>query len=101
MAWLTILIEVAGGLTTLVGLAIPLFALPMTAVLIIAMLKVHLQFGFSSIKLVSAALGHPQFGPPGYECDLLYLACIAALVMGGPGPLAIDTLLFRNVRLRQ
>jgi putative oxidoreductase len=31
-----------------------------------------------------------QFGPPGYECDLLYLACLAALVMAGPGPLAVD-----------
>jgi putative oxidoreductase len=31
-----------------------------------------------------------QFGPPGYECDLLYLACLAALVLGGSGPLAID-----------
>ena len=26
----------------------------------------------------------------GYELDLLYLACLAALVLGGPGPLAID-----------
>jgi putative oxidoreductase len=30
-----------------------------------------------------------QFGPPGYEVNLLYLACLAALVLGGPGPLAM------------
>lgn len=29
-----------------------------------------------------------QFGPPGYELNLLYLACLAALVLGGSGPLA-------------
>lgn len=26
------------------------------------------------------------FGPPGSETDLLYLACLAALVAGGSGP---------------
>ena len=92
MAWLTILIELAGGLATLLGLAIPLFAVPMAAVLLVAMIRVHLQFGFSSIKLMSVTLGRPQFGPPGYECDLLYLACLAALVIGGPGPLSANSL---------
>jgi putative oxidoreductase len=33
-----------------------------------------------------------QFGPPGFETDLLYLACLAALVLGGSGPLSIDSL---------
>ena len=37
--------------------------------------------------------GRAQFGPPGYELDLLYLACLAALVFGGSGPMAIDGLL--------
>jgi putative oxidoreductase len=92
MAWLTILTELVGGLATLLGFAIPLFAVPMSAVLLVAMLRVHLQFGFSSIKLMSVTLGRPQFGPPGYECDLLYLACLAALVIGGPGPLSADSL---------
>ncbi|HXS75480.1 MAG TPA: DoxX family protein [Terracidiphilus sp.] len=93
MALLTIIIELAGGLATLAGFAIPLFSLPMAGVLLVAMFRVHLQFGFSSIKLVSASFGRPQFGPPGYECDLLYLACLAALVLGGPGPLAANRLL--------
>jgi len=92
MAWLTILIEVSGGLAVLLGCLIPFFALPMTAVLLVAMFRVHLQFGFSSIKLVSVVSGRPQFGPPGYECDLLYLACLAALVIGGPGPFAVAPL---------
>jgi putative oxidoreductase len=32
----------------------------------------------------------PQFGPPGYEIDLLYIAALAALILGGSGPLALD-----------
>src|ERR1700722_4267607 len=96
MAWLTILVEVFGGLAVLLGAFIPLASLPMAAVLLVAMFTVHLPYGFSSIKLISVTAGRAQFGPPGYECDLLYLACIAALVIAGSGPMAIDN--FRRRR---
>jgi putative oxidoreductase len=68
----------------------------MAAVLLVAILTVQLPYGFSSIKLMSVTAGRAQFGPPSYECDLLYLACIAALAIGGPGPMAIDN--FRRRR---
>jgi putative oxidoreductase len=97
MAWLTILTELIGGLAVLLGAYIPLVSLPMAGLLFVAMLSVHLPYGFSSIKLLSVASGRAQFGPPGYEVDLLYLACLAALVVGGSGPVAID----RYVRKKQ
>jgi len=90
MAWLTILTELIGGLAVLLGAFVPLVSLPMAAVLFVAMLTVHLPYGFSSIKLLSVTSGRAQFGPPGYELDLLYIACLAALVFGGSGPLAVD-----------
>lgn len=96
MAWLTILVEVFGGLAILLGAFIHLASLPMATVLLVAMFTVHLPYGFSSIKLMSVTAGRAQFGPPGYECDLLYLACIAALAIGGSGPMAIDN--FRRRR---
>jgi putative oxidoreductase len=65
----------------------------MAAVLLVAMVTVHLPYGFSSIKLLAVTTAGAQFGPPGFETDLLYLACLAALVLGGSGPLAIDGLL--------
>jgi putative oxidoreductase len=43
---------------------------------------------------VTAAGAH--FGQPGYETDLLYLAGLAALVLGGSGPYALDQLLIRR-----
>lgn len=91
MAWLTILTEIFGGLTVLLGVLVPLASLPMAAVLIVAIFTVHLPYGFASIKLMSVTSGHAQFGPPGYECDLLYLACLAALVLGGSGPMSIES----------
>jgi putative oxidoreductase len=90
MAWLTILTELIGGLAVLLGAFVPLVSVPMAAVLLVAMLTVHLPYGFSTIKLLSVMSGRAQFGPPGYELDLLYIACLAALVLGGSGPLAVD-----------
>src|SRR5580698_852320 len=96
MAWLTILIELFGGLMVLLGALVPLAALPMAGVLLVAMFTVHWSDGFSSIKIMGVVSGRAQFGPPGYECDMLYVACLAALVLGGSGPLAVDGYLRRN-----
>jgi putative oxidoreductase len=90
MAWLSILTELIGGLAVLLGAFIPLVSLPMAGLLFVAIFTVHLPYGFASIKLLSVTDGRAQFGPPGYEVALLYLACLAALVIGGSGPMAID-----------
>jgi len=90
MAWATILIEIFGGLAVLLGARIALVSVPMAVVLLVAIFTVHLPYGFSSIKLQAVTAAGAQFGQPGYECDLLYLACLAALVLGGSGPLAVD-----------
>lgn len=101
MAWVTILSEVFGGLAIILGAFVAYVSLPMAALLLVAMLTVHLPYGFSSIKLVAVTAAGPQFGPPGYECNLLYLACLATLVLGGSGPLAIDGFLKKRQRLAQ
>ncbi len=93
MSWATILVEVFGGLAVLLGAFVPLVSIPMAVVLLVATFTVHLPNGFSSIKLIAVTPAGAQFGQPGFECDLLYLACLAALVMGGPGPLAVDTII--------
>jgi putative oxidoreductase len=95
MGWATILIEVIGGFAVLIGALIPLVSVPLAAILLVAAVTVHLPYGFSSIKLQSVTSDGPQFGKPGYETDLLYLACLATLVLGGPGPFAVDGLLAR------
>ncbi|HEX6976227.1 MAG TPA: DoxX family protein [Vicinamibacterales bacterium] len=90
MAWVTIAFEVLGGLAVLVGAWIPLVSVPLAVILLVAAITVHLPYGFSSIKLREVTSAGPQFGPPGYEIDLLYIAALATLVLGGSGPLAID-----------
>jgi putative oxidoreductase len=96
MVWSTILTELVGGLAVILGAFVVLAAIPMAALLLVAIFTVHLPYGFSSIKLMAVTSAGAQFGPPGYECNLLYLACLAALVLGGSGPLAIDGLVRRR-----
>lgn len=90
MAWLTIGFEIVGGVAVLVGAYIPLISLPLAAILLVAAITVHLPYGFSSIKLRGVTQAGPQFGPPGYETNALYLAALATLVLGGSGPLTLD-----------
>ena len=101
MGWLTIFTEIVGGLAVLLGALVPLASIPMAVVLLVAIFTVHLPYGFSSIKLQAVTAAGAQFGPPGFETDLLYLACLAALVLGGSGPLSIEGLLAKRKEIRR
>lgn len=100
MAWLTILTELLGGLGVLLGAFVTIVSVPMMAVLLVAMFKVHLPYGFSSIKLLAVTATGAKFGPVGYEVILLYVACLAALVIGGSGPVAVDGLIRKRLEAR-
>src|SRR5215467_4908935 len=100
MAWCTILIELLGGLAVILGAFVTLVSLPMAALLVVAIFTVHLPYGFSSIKLLAVTPAGAQFGPVGYECNLLYLACLVALVIGGSGPLSVDDWAWRRIKDR-
>jgi putative oxidoreductase len=84
MAWTTILIEIFGGAAILLGAFVALVSVPAIVLLVVAVFTVHLPYGFSSIKIVSFIGGRAQFGPPGYECDLLYIVAILALALSPP-----------------
>ena len=86
MAWVSILIELLGGLAVLLGAFLTLASIPMAILLLVAVFTVHLPNGFSSTA-------GPQFGPVGYEVNLLYLASLAGLVLGGAGPFALGAFL--------
>src|SRR5580658_4873889 len=95
-AYLTISIELLGGAAFVFGTFIAWASVPVVVVLLTAMFTVHLPYGFSSIKIKAIVDGRAQFGPPGYECDLLYIACILALVFLSPGPWSIDSYRLRK-----
>jgi putative oxidoreductase len=100
LAWATILVELLGGAAVLLGAFVPLASVPMAVVLLVAIFTVHLPNGFSSIKLEAVTASGAHFGQPGYETDLLYLACLAALVLAGSGPFSIDAIMTRRAQSR-
>jgi putative oxidoreductase len=100
-AWATALLELAGGVLLMAGAFVAPLALPLGAVIAVAMFGVHLRYGFSSVRLLSLGPGGAQFGPTGYEIDLLYLAALATLALAGPTPLSLDRLRLRSPVGRQ
>lgn len=96
MAWLTIFVELAGGVAVLIGAFVPLVSVPLAFILLVALYKVHLPFGFSSIKLQAVTADGPVFGKPGYELSLLYLISLVTLVLSGPGSYSVDSFLARR-----
>jgi putative oxidoreductase len=95
-AWLTIAAEIAGGGALLAGAFIAWVSIPLAVVMLTAIWTVHRPFGFSSIKLVAVTAAGPQFGPPGVETAVLYLACLATLALTEPDPLAWDAMARRT-----
>src|SRR6266511_1446114 len=64
--------------------------------MLVALFTVHLSQGFSFIHIKGMTPeGTPQFGMPGIEVNLLYLAGLIALLIGGSGPLSVDERVLR------
>jgi len=90
MAWATTLLELVGGAALMIGAAVPVLSLPLIAIMVTALVDVHARYGFSSIRLQQVSAAGPQFGPIGYELNLLYIAALLALALGGSSPLSVD-----------
>ena len=89
-AWVTSFLEFVGGIALMLGAFVVPLSLPLAAVMLTALFGVHLRYGFSSIRLQSVTASGAVFGPVGYEVNLLYIAALMALALGGASPLSID-----------
>ena len=90
MAWLTSLLEFVGGISVMAGAFVVPLTLPLSVIMLTAMVTVHLQYGFSSIKLKAVTASGAEFGPIGYEMNLLYIVGLLSLAFGGSGKLSVD-----------
>ena len=95
-AWLVTLLEIFGGLALLMGAFVTIVSIPLILSMLGAMFTVNIKYGFSAVKTIGLTPEGPQLGPPGYEINLLYIACLVALILGGAGPLSIDALRSRG-----
>jgi putative oxidoreductase len=85
-----------GGLALLIGAFVALVSIPSIFSMLGAMFTVNIKYGFSAVNTVGVTPEGPRLGPPGYEVNLLYIAGLVALILGGAGPLSIDALLNRR-----
>ena len=100
-AWVSTFMELLGGLAIFVGAFVEVVSVPLIVMMLVAMFTVHLRYGFSSVNTIGLTEDGPQFGPPGYEVNLLYIAGLVSLILGGAGALSVDRLLSRNAALSE
>ena len=90
LAYLAISTEFFGGLGLIVGLLSRIAALGVAITMLVAMFKVHWQFGFF-INWFGDKKGH------GIEYHLLAIALAAVIIAHGAGALSLDRALYRQV----
>lgn len=102
MAWVVGAVEFFGGIALVVGAFTAEAAALLAVDMLVALFAVHLEAGFSFVQIAGVtADGAPVFGLPGVEVNLVYLAGLLALLIGGPGPLSVDERVLRpESRLR-
>jgi putative oxidoreductase len=95
-AWLVTVLEICGGLALLIGAFVTIISIPLILSMLGAMFTVNIKYGFSAVNTIGLTSAGPQFGPPGYEINLLYIAGLVVLILAGAGPLSIDALRSRR-----
>jgi len=88
-AWLVTTLEVLGGIAIIIGAFVLVASIPLFISMVVAMLTIHVHYGFSAVNTVGLTATGPVFGPPGYEINLLYMCALVALAIAGPGVLSV------------
>ena len=92
-AWLVGLVETVGGLALIVGAFVAVVSVVLIVDMVVAMVTVHAPNGFNFINITGMGKEGPVFGMPGAEVNLLYIAGLLALVIGGTGAWSVEALL--------
>ena len=92
-SWVVGSVEFFGGLALIAGAAVAVVGVAQLIVMLVALLTVHLPAGFSFMHIIGMTQSGPQFGLPGYEVNLLFIAGLVSLIVGGAGAFSIDRLL--------
>jgi putative oxidoreductase len=95
-AWVTSLLEFVGGISIMAGAFVFPLTLPLVGIMLTALFTVHLRYGFSSVTLKAVSSSGAQFGPVGYELNLLYIAGLFTIAANGAGIPSIDAWLNRR-----
>lgn len=90
LTYLAIAAEFFGGLGLIIGLLTRVAALGIAITMVVAMLKVHLKFGFL-LNWFGDKQGH------GVEYHLLAIALAIVIIVHGAGAFSLDRVLYRDL----
>lgn len=84
--------EFFGGILLLLGVAVRTVSALGVVEMLVAAFTVHLPAGYDFLNITGVTeLGQPQFGLPGYEVNVLYIAGFLSLLLLGAGPLSLPS----------
>lgn len=85
-------LEFFGGILLMLGVAVRMLAVLGTTEMVVAAMLVHWPAGFNFIHITGTTeTGALEFGLPGYEVNLLYIAGLLSLLMSGAGRLSLPS----------
>ena len=90
MACVTSLLELVGGISLMAGAFVLPLSLPLAVVMLTACSVCTFNTGISSIRLKVVTASGAEFGPIGYEMNLLYIVALLTLAIGGPRMPSVD-----------
>lgn len=88
--WIISLTSLFGGVALLTGAWVRTVTVPLAISLAAVLFLIHLPSGFDYVKLTAVTPQGQQFGMPGYEVSLLYMAGFLSLHLSGAGAYSVD-----------
>lgn len=88
--WIISLTSVIGGVALLTGAWVRTVSVPLAINVAAVLFLIHVPSGFDFVKLTAVTPQGPQFGMPGYEVSLLYMAGFLSLHLSGAGAYSVD-----------
>lgn len=85
-------LEFFGGILLMLGVGVRIVSALGLIEMLVAALMVHLPAGFNFMNITGTTPeGGMEFGLPGYEVNLLYMAGFAALILSGAGRVSLPS----------
>lgn len=97
--WLISLTSFLGGIALFAGAWVRAVSVPLAINVAATLFLIHVPSGFDFVKLTAVTPQGPQFGMPGYEVSLLYMAGFLSLHLSGAGAYSVDAVRERRRRI--
>jgi putative oxidoreductase len=94
--WIISLVSFLGGIALLTGAWVRIVSVPLIINVAAILFLIHMPSGFDFVKLTAVTPEGPQFGMPGYEVSLLYMAGLLSLHLSGAGAYSLDAVRARR-----